>query len=329
MILREEKDTKAFKPEWWSQKDIHSRTPRGVAKKISQNLNSVMSNYQNGNIKDFKINYKSRKNPIQTALYEDEQFPSFIKNIKSHYWYTNYDNKKVKTSFKSIFNNSKNRGFEIIYDSLTDKYFLHYPVEYNFYIEDDRRNESQISYFLSSNENICALDPGIRKFLVGYDPKGKIIFIGDKAREKLCKLLLEVDKNKSPILWRQIKNLVNELHWKTISYLVENYDTILLPEFRVSEMVKGKKLSKMTKRLMLIFSFYQFKQKLKWKCSLYNKKLIIVNESYTSKTCTNCFNIKNNLGSSETYKCNNCDIKIDRDINGARNIFIKNMKINE
>jgi len=326
MKLRKNKDTKIFKPEWWSEKEIHNRTPRGVAKKLSQNLNSVMTNYQNGNIKKFNFKYKSRKEPIQSALYEDENFPSFIKKIKSNYWYTNYDNKKVKTSFQSIFKNSKNRGFEIVYDSIKDKYFLHYPVEYNFYLEDDRRNESQISFFSSKKDNCISLDPGVRKFLVGYDPHGKMIFIGEKAREKLCKLLLEVDKNNDPLIWRKIKNMVNELHWKTISYLLKNYDTIILPEFRVSEMVNSKKLNKMTKRLMLIFSFFEFKQKLKWKCSLYNKKLIIVNESYTSKTCTNCFNIKNNLGSVEIYNCSLCKIKIDRDVCGSRNILIKNIK---
>ncbi len=326
MSLRENKDTKAFKPEWWDEKEIHSRTPRGVAKKLSQNLNSVMTNYQNGNIRKFNFKYKSKKNPIQTVLYEDENFPSFIKKIKSHYWYTNYDNTKVKTSFQTIFKNSKNRGFEIVYDSINNKYFLHYPVEYNFYLEDDRRNESQISFFSSEKDNCISLDPGVRKFLVGYDPHGKMIFIGEKSREKLCKLLLEVDKNNNPLIWKKIKNMVNELHWKTIFYLLKNYDTIILPEFKVSEMVTGKKLNKMTKRLMLIFSFFEFKQKLKWKCSLYNKKLIIVNESYTSKTCTNCFNIKSNLGSSETYNCTHCKIKIDRDVGGSRNILIKNIK---
>lgn len=329
MRPREIKNTKAFKPEWWSEKEIHSRTSRGIAKKLTQNLNSVISNYKNGNIKKFGFKYKSKKKPIQTSLYEDENFPSFIKKIKSHYWYTNNDNKKVKTSFQSIFNVSKNRGFELIHDTITNKYFLHYPVEYNFYISDDRRNESQISYFSSDKNNCISLDPGVRKFLVGYDPCGKMIFIGQNAREKLCKLLLEVDKNNDPLIWRKIKNMVNELHWKTVSYLVENYDTILLPEFRVSEMVNKRRLNKMTKRLMLIFSFYSFKEKLKWKSSLYNKTLIIVDESYTSKTCTNCFNIKNNLGSSEIYNCINCNLKIDRDVSASRNTMIKNIKINK
>ena len=32
--------------------------------------------------------------------------------------------------------------------------------------------------------------------------------------------------------------MVEELHWKTISFLLENYDVIILPDFRVSQMIK-------------------------------------------------------------------------------------------
>ena len=39
--------------------------------------------------------------------------------------------------------------------------------------------------------------------------------------------------------------------------------------------------------------------------------------------CTNCGNIKHDLGSSKTYNCQNCGITIDRDIGGARSILLK------
>ena len=137
----------------------------------------------------------------------------------------------------------------------------------------------------------------------------------DKITDKKIKLLE----------WRKIHNYVNELHWKTISFLIENYDVILLPEFEISNMVKGFKLQRIVKRLMYMFSFYKFKEKLKYKCKHYNKKLIIVDECYTSKTCTCCGNLKYDLGSNETYNCKECKTSIDRDTNGARNIFLKNL----
>ena len=88
-------------------------------------------------------------------------------------------------------------------------------------------------------------------------------------------------------------------------------------------MIKSKKLSRMTKRIMCMYSFHSFKQKLTWKCSMYNKKLFIVDESYTSKTCGNC-GCLNDVKGSEVYDCIHCDSTFDRDVNGSRNIFIKN-----
>ena len=46
-----------------------------------------------------------------------------------------------------------------------------------------------------------------------------------------------------------------------------------------------------------------------------------IDEYMTSKTCHNCKNIKNDLGSNKIYNCMNCNIKIDRDINASINIY--------
>lgn len=39
--------------------------------------------------------------------------------------------------------------------------------------------------------------------------------------------------------------------------------------------------------------------------------------------CSHCGNIHKNLGSNDTYKCINCEMVMDRDVNGARNIYTK------
>ena len=46
----------------------------------------------------------------------------------------------------------------------------------------------------------------------------------------------------------------------------------------------------------------------------------------TSKTCSCCGKLNYNLGSSEVFVCKECEMRIDRDVNGARNILIKNIK---
>ena len=315
-------------PPWWDKKEVHSRLPRGASDKFTSSLNSAISNYKNGNINKFDMRFMSKKKATEYFSFEDKEFPSFIRKIKSNYWFTNSKCKRDIISFSDIIESTTEKGLEIIYEKDTGRYFLHYPVDRNWFPEEDRRNESQVK-FIFKGDRIISLDPGVRKFLVGYDPRGESIFIGEDAHIELTELLVEIDKTTThkvkSKLWRKVKNLVAELHWKTISFLVENYDVILLPDFRVSQMVKGKKLARITKRLLMMFSFYSFKEKLKYKCSMYNKKLIIVDESYTSCTCGRCGNIKRTK--LEVYSCDECGLMIDRDATGSRNIFIKNSRL--
>lgn len=313
-------------PEWWDGK-VHSRLPRGASNKFVSSLNSAISNHNNGNTKHFRMKFMSKKKNTEYLNFEDKNFPAFIRKIKSNYWFANTQGKRTKISFSDI--DTQKRGIEIIYEKTTGKYFLHYPVERTWFPTEDRRNDSQAK-FVSVGDRIISLDPGIRKFLVGYDPTGYSIFIGEGAQTTLIELLLRIDKTEDKVkrikIWKQVKNLVNELHWKTISFLMENYDVILLPDFRVSQMIRKKKLGKMTKRLMCMFSFFSFKEKLKFKCATYGKKLIIVDESYTSCTCGRCGKI-NDVQGKEVFHCRFCGLEVDRDATGSRNIFIKNVSL--
>lgn len=123
-----------------------------------------------------------------------------------------------------------------------------------------------------------------------------------------------------------MNNLVEELHWKSINYLIKNYETIIIGDLNVKGIVKKSgNLSKETKRVALGLKFYNYKQKLIYKCNVNNTKLSITNEWLTSKMCSLCGSISETLGSKKIYNCNNCKSIMDRDINGARNIYIKSI----
>ena len=87
---------------------------------------------------------------------------------------------------------------------------------------------------------------------------------------------------------------------------------------------KRGNLNKSTKKLVSALSFYKFRQRLEFKCGIRGCKYKIVDEYYTSKMCSQCGNIDEKLGSSKVYNCKKCGLKIDRDYNGARNIYLKN-----
>ncbi len=333
----EDDDNKDFKynniknsfpiPVWWE--NVNGRVIRGSIKKFTSSVNAAISNLKNGNIRKFKMSFQTKKKPVEIVHFEDKNYPVFLNDIKSIYWFTDNGGKRRIIEYKDI---GSKKGLEIIHEKDTDRYFYHVPVEVDWFPDEDRRNENQVSTTSERNTNqqskrIISLDPGVRKFLVGYDPSGKLIYVGDGASKRLAKLLLETDVDyKNPKLWRKIKNLVTELHNKIVKYLVSNYDEILLPEFRVADMLKGKKLGRMTKRLLNMFSFYRFRVKMEDACMRHGKKLYIVDESYTSCTCTSCGNIKRNLKGDEVYRCNACGLEVDRDVNGSRNILIKNIK---
>ena len=55
------------------------------------------------------------------------------------------------------------------------------------------------------------------------------------------------------------------------------------------------------------------------------KTMLDVNEAYTSKTMSWCGKIKKNLGGSKTIS--DGFIKVDRDVNGARNIMLRALTV--
>ena len=86
---------------------------------------------------------------------------------------------------------------------------------------------------------------------------------------------------------------------------------------------KKRKLNSKTVRQMLHWAHYRFKQTLKFHGLKRGTTVIDVSEEYTSKTCTKCGHVHQNLGGSKHFKCPHCGHSIPRDWNGALGIFLK------
>ena len=80
----------------------------------------------------------------------------------------------------------------------------------------------------------------------------------------------------------------------------------------------------MCKRIASNLRFYEFLQKLKFKCKENNVSLKLVDESYTSKVCSFCKETST-INKNRRLVCN-CIFSLDRDINGCINILLKSMK---
>jgi len=187
---------------------------------------------------------------------------------------------------------------------------------------------------------VVALDPGVRTFQtfyseflaghVGYNDFGRIqrlcFYLDDlisrtsKAKSK-AKRRMKIAQAR---MRKKIKNLIKEIHFKTARFLVDNFDVILLPTFETSQMAgkKNRKLRSKTVRAMLTWSHYQFKVRLKNKALEFGKKVIDVCEAYTSKTVSWTGEVKK-VGGSRVIEAGG--IKMDRDLNGARGIFLRSL----
>ncbi len=67
---------------------------------------------------------------------------------------------------------------------------------------------------------------------------------------------------------------------------------------------------------------YTFIQRLLSKAEETGADVIIQNETYTSQTCSGCGSLQK-IGGSKIYRCRRCGLVIDRDVNGARGIFLQ------
>lgn len=200
------------------------------------------------------------------------------------------------------------------------------------------------------SSKVCALDCGIRTFQTVYSPDEITVLGEDFFRDKLLPIYLELDKTlskrqrqlnkkidnqrnsdliahynkKIKKLRTRAKHLTEDLHKKCANYLTNEFDVILLPTFETKQMSKvgGRKINNKSVRGMIGLSHYKFKTTLKWFAKKKGKIVVDVNESFTSKTNPFSGEIMEKLGSSKTFKHNGQ--VYDRDINGARNIFIKN-----
>ena len=125
----------------------------------------------------------------------------------------------------------------------------------------------------------------------------------------------------SRMRWK-VWDLIDELHFKSIRFLLDRFDVILLPTFEVSEMVNklGRKLRAKSVRSMLTLSHFKFKQRIKSAARVAGKVVLDVCEAYTSKTASWTGEIKQ-VGGAKRIRSNG--ITVDRDINGARGIFLR------
>lgn len=137
---------------------------------------------------------------------------------------------------------------------------------------------------------------------------------GESTHKNINKQKLKVQK-----IHLKLNNIRTDYINKIVSDLVKTKPSyITIEDLNISGMIKNKYLSKSISNQ----KFYEFRQKLTFKCKIYGIELRIADRFYpSSKICHNCGNIKKGLKLSDRiYKCSVCGEIIDRDLNASLNL---------
>jgi transposase len=312
-------------PEWCKDK-ICPRIITGSIKDYCDSFKTQRILVSQGMKQHFTMRYRTKKDGLQSLNIEKSCFtknnnfiPKYFGRLKTSTIVQGRE--RLKISDLDIAADCR-----LTYDKTKNQFYFNLPIE----ITESYENQGR--------QPVISLDPGIRTFQTGFALE-EVVEFGKNTSEHLFGLQTQIGKlqsiyttlkskrSKRIILkvinrkYRKIKNMTNDLHWKTIKAIVTRYDNVCIPEFGTQQLLSKIK-NKKQRFLLQTLSHYTFRMRLKWKCKLHACNFHLGTEEYTSKTCTNCGKL-NDVGSSKHYKCSDCNIEIDRDFNGSRNILIK------
>ena len=282
---------------------------------IRDYLKNVSSNIEKGN--KFKISYRTRKDNNSISL------------LAKHWNKNNF--------FKDIMTTSKLRSSEPLPETIryTCRLIKTITKKYILVLPEGLKHCEQ----LHDNKSIF-IDPGEYQFLTCYDPDGHIITLGKqdigyiarlqhyyrKFQGRIQKSSCNTKKRKRMKIALQrindrIFNLVDDMHKKITNFLVNNYNNIHIPKLNFHNF---KNLNKKHKSRFASLRHCSLVDRIIYKTREYPKtKVFVETEEYTSKTCTRCGHLNNQLGCKKEYDCPSCNLHISRDTNGARNIMLK------
>ena len=298
-------------------------------------------NYKPKNIKKPEIHYRTKKGTQSISINKDD---TDIINKELYIYKEIFNEEPIEFTFRrkkdkrlnKILDGTLYHDIKII-KTITDKYYVCFT--------DDNIKKEKKSEMKEEEIKVCAVDPGGRTMLTTYceneiyelganmnEELGKLFKIKDEWSKKYSKAIRDIKKkkisndemikirNEFRKINEKIRNKIDDLHYKAINKLME-YSIILIPRMKVHKMIEKEDLPKYAKRILQTLSHGLFIKRLICKGEQEGKYIEIVSEYLTSQICGKCFSKYKTK--EKIYECNKCGLKIDRDINGARNIYIK------
>ena len=297
--------------------------PCGYAQAVMRNLSRSFNNfYRTLNYPKFKAKKSSVQSFNMYAGCRVKIEDNHIVLIKPRA--SDYTEEDLKIRFKRHkvkYNFDKVTGFTISREN--NRYYISFTFHCD--IESKETNGAVgidlgiKDFVICSDEtvypNMRFLEKSLRKLKI-YQRRLSKKQKDSKNREKAR---LKVNK-----IHKKIKNQRNDYQHKISRELANNFNTICLETLNVKNMVKNGKLAKAISDV----SWSSFITKLDYKIAENQGCIVKIDPFYpSSKTCSNCGNVKKELKLSErTYHCEECGFTIDRDLNASINILKTGLK---
>lgn len=204
----------------------------------------------------------------------------------------------------------------------TNKYFVSILV--------DNHKELPKKQLITENTNV-GVDFGIKYLAITSDGEyfeNKHFFKSKQKELRIEQRSLSRKKKDSnhylkqkltvALLHEKIRNQRTDFLHKLSTYLIQNYNNIILEDLTVSNMVKNHCLSKSIQEM----GWGQLRTMIEYKATWYGKNITIIGRfEPSSKICSSCAHIKQDLKLSDrVYYCEECGFKMDRDLNASINI---------
>lgn len=117
----------------------------------------------------------------------------------------------------------------------------------------------------------------------------------------------------------RVKNRRQDFLNKVAHRLISRYDALALEDLRIKNMVRNRHLSKS----IMDAGWNYLLQRLHSKAESAGRVVQLVNPAYTSKSCSACGAVFENLTLSDRWVSCVCGLSLDRDHNAAKNILCR------
>ena len=292
--------------------------PADYAQAVMRNLSRGFDNfYRTLNFPKFKAKKNSTQsfNCYKGSTVRIDGDYIILKNPRA----SDYSKDDLKIRFKRHkikYNFEKVTGFTISREN--NKYY----ISFTFYCDiESKETSGSVGIDLGIKDFVICSDGTVYENKRFYERSLRKLKISQRRLSKKQKGSKNREKQRIKVSkqHKKVKNQRNDYQHKISRELADKHNTICLETLNVKNMVKNHKLA----RAISDVSWSSFITKLEYKIAENQGCLVKIDRFYpSSKTCSNCGNVKKELKLSErTYHCNECGFTIDRDLNASINIL--------